>query len=86
MKLYKITYDLVDEDAAADGGNIVKTMQEFATSDGAASKRCTAIKSEFKKQLDGKPEREALDVPNTKVELVEWLNKNATMVSAEVVK
>lgn len=86
MKLYKITYDLVDEDAAADGGNIVKTMQEFATSDGAASKRCTAIKAAFKKQLDGKVERAPIDVPSTKAELVEWLNKNATMAGAEVVK
>lgn len=65
MRLHKITYTQ----------NGVK-RQEFATSDGEASKRCTALK--MADGVDKKPERIGVEVPTDKSDLLEWLNANAT--------
>lgn len=73
MKIYRISYSIAEDD-----GTVV-SYQNFEASDGAASKRGTAIKTEFKDQLDDKPVREAIDVPTNKADLIEWLNKNATV-------
>lgn len=76
MKIYRIKYTL----ASGAGDTIVLTKkQEFAASDGAASKRCTELKKDFKDTLDDKPEREAIDIPTDKTGLIEWLNKNAVV-------
>lgn len=75
MKIYHIKFKTV----VPEHDGVTVTHQEFATSDGAASKRITEIKKEFKDTLDDKPERTAIDVPTTRTELVEWLNKHALL-------
>lgn len=71
MKIYQIKY----------GQKEGVERQEFAASDGAASKRCT----ELKKDADtvGKPERSAIDIPTNKADLIDWLNKNASYAVPE---
>lgn len=75
MKIYRIKYTTANAD-----GKISK-HQEFAASDGAASKRCTEIKKAKSDTLDSKPERAAIDVPTNKAELIDWLNTNASTVA-----
>ncbi len=74
MKIYRITYKTAD-----DSGNIT-SRQEFAASDGAASKRITEIKLKYKETLEDKPARGPVEVPTNKADLIEWLNTNATIV------
>jgi hypothetical protein len=64
MKLHRITYAKDEEE-----------RQEFAASDGAASARITALKKEG--GIQGKPEREPVEIPTDKTGLIEWLNTNA---------
>lgn len=81
MKLHRIKYTLT----SGAGDTILLTKkQEFAAADGAASKRCTEIKKDFKDTLDDKPEREAIDIPTDKTGLIEWLNNNASVAGVVV--
>jgi len=68
MKLYEVTYE------TPDGEN----KRAFASSDGAASKLATELKSSGKAVK--KPERAAFDIETGKEGLLAWLNKNATAV------
>lgn len=68
MNLHRVIY-------TQDG--IVK--QEFFGSDAAASKRSTELRK-LGTALDGKPEREPIDVPTNKEALLIWLNENASLV------
>lgn len=79
MNLHRVTYSLADEKSG-----IVTHHQEFFGSDGAASKRMTELKKEKKDELDGKVERAPIDIPTGKVDLLEWLNTHATVVTAEL--
>jgi hypothetical protein len=81
MRIYRIEYSVVDTDSDVP---VVTTHQEFAASDGAASKRVTEIKRDCKDTLDDKPTREAVDIPTTKADLIEWLNKHASVVGVEI--
>lgn len=66
MKIYRISY-------CRNG----VPHQKFAGSDDAASKCSTELKKG--KDIDDKPEREAIDIPTDKVGLIEWLNVHAHM-------
>jgi hypothetical protein len=79
MNLHRVTFSLADEKSG-----IITHHQEFFGSDGAASKRMTEIKKDKKAELDGKVEREPIDIPTGKVDLLAWLNVHATVVSAEL--
>lgn len=68
MKLYKITR-FVDPETGDD-----RAVAGWRTSDGDASKLCTAIKK-IDKALE--PEREEIEVPTTRTALVEFLNTYA---------
>jgi len=80
MKIYRISYSTAEKQ----NEGVVITHQEFAASDGAASKRCTEIKKQLKDTLDDKPEREGIDIPTTKNELIDWLNKNASVAGVVI--
>lgn len=67
MKLHRVTY-IVD---AGDGESQVR---KFAASGDAASKMVTALKKDLGVKLVGKPERDEIDVPTTKTELINFLN------------
>lgn len=55
------------------------TKQEFFGSGEAASKRSTELRK-LGTALEGKPEREPIDVPTNKEALLNWLNEHATLV------
>jgi hypothetical protein len=70
MNLHQVTYETTEDDL---------TRRQFFTSGGDASKFRTALKAD--KTVVGKPVQEAVDVPTTKADLLEWLNKNATILN-----
>ena len=80
MRIYCIKYSTTHPEQEG----IVIKHQEFAGSDGAASKRCTEIKKSMKDTLDDKPEREAIDIPTKKDELIAWLNNNASLAGVVI--
>lgn len=65
MNIYRLKYENKDGEA----------RQQFAASDGAASKRSSELKASGDAMK--RPERELVDVPTTKAELIDWLNANA---------
>ncbi len=65
MRLHKVTY--------VKDNNVFR--QEFHPTGDDASKRCSALKAEYGKECEAS--REQIEVPTTKPELIEWLNKNA---------
>lgn len=69
MRLYEVKYENKDGDV----------RRQFAGSDGDASKLSTKLKADG--TAVAKPVREQIEVPTTKVELLAWLNANASAVS-----
>lgn len=69
MKLHRVTYRSQSEL----GGSAVQ-VRKFAASGDAASKMVTALKKDLGAKLVGKPERDEIDVPTTKTELINFLN------------
>lgn len=67
MKLYKIT-------RLSETLNNLRLVAGWETSDGAASKLCTALK---KADKGCEPQREEVEVPTTRTDLVAFLNANA---------
>lgn len=66
MRLYEIKYENSEGEV----------RREFASSDGEASKRSTALKASNVAMK--KPSREAVEIPTDKAGLIGWLNQNAT--------
>lgn len=68
MKAHRVIYALT-----IDLGVVERA--EYFSSEGAASKRCTELRKDT--AVDGKPERESLEIPTNRDGLLEWLNLNA---------
>lgn len=71
MKLYQVTRL---HEPCGEGTESERATAGWETSDGAASKLCTALK---KADRSCEPERAEIDVPTTRKELVLFLNAHA---------